>query len=297
MDVVAKGGIILNKRIRKKIMKRKNTQRQNILLDEIKKIFKIDTLLFTDGYFIFRMNPNAVCHFTINETPDWLYGIWLGENNNFHIFGEHTDLVDKFKPSRTYLSYENDIDSFIEDLNNIKENPKLYFVDSLTGSALVDFKEYNSGGNVYYYGYQAVNNFDEDTHRGIKTKRDKNISQEDFVNKEYEEFHNEKQQRLKDEDFDRKFAFDFFKEILDFDDGITGVGIYDRNRGGWRTSPRYVIRIIIENPHIEISKKLSDLIHNKNMSKDRKTYEHQFRLRDICFDLKDINDSDYKYVK
>lgn len=287
----------MNKRIRKKTMKRNNTERQNILLNQIKKTFTLDTLLFTDGYFIFRMNPNAVCHFTLKETPDWLYGIWLGDNNDFQVFGEHVDLVDKFKPSRTYLSYENDIDSFIKDLNSIKENPKLYFVDSLTGSALIDFKKETQGEYVYCYGYQAVNEFNEITQKEDLTKRDESITQEYFVNKEYEEFNNEKQQRLVDEDFDRKYAFDFFKEILNLNEGIIGVGIYDGNRGGWRTSPRYGIRIVLRNSHVEILEELNDLILDKSMSKDRRTYEHQFRLRDICFDLKKINNSDYKYIK
>ena len=176
----------MNKRIRLKQEKVNNLSRQNNILDEISKEFIITEKEFGNGYFIYDIGKNAVCHFSLKETPEWRYGIWLLKNNKFVIFGEHIELIDKFKPSRCYIKYENNIDEFIEKIKNIASNSKLYFVDSLTfGEALVDFKE---DGEGCYAGYQVKRDFNEVTGMWDIVSRDYTITQEQFVEKEYSEF-------------------------------------------------------------------------------------------------------------
>ena len=176
----------MNKRIRLKQEKVNNLSRQNNILDEISKEFIITEKEFGNGYFIYDIGKNAVCHFSLKETPEWRYGIWLLKNNKFVIFGEHIELIDKFKPSRCYIEHENNIGEFVKEVKNIASNSKLYFVDSLTfGEALVDFKE---DGEGCYAGYQVKRDFNEVTGMWDIVSRDYTITQEQFVEKEYSEF-------------------------------------------------------------------------------------------------------------
>lgn len=187
----------MNKRIRLKQEKINNLARQNDILNEISKEFTISEKEFGNGYFIYDIGGNAVCHFSLKETPEWKYGIWLLKNNKFTIFGEHIELIDKFKPNACYIKHENHIDEFIKEVKNIASNSKLYFVDSLTyGEALVDFKE---DGNGNYKGYQVKSVYNEVTGMWDMVTRDTNITQEQFVEKEYNEFMERKKERLYDD--------------------------------------------------------------------------------------------------
>lgn len=176
----------MNKRIRLKQEKANNLVRQNNILDTISKEFTISKKEFGNGYFIYDIGENAVCHFSLKETPEWRYGIWLLKNNKFVIFGEHIELIDKFKPSATYIEHKNNIGEFVKEVKNIASNSKLYFVDSLTyGEALVDFKE---DGYGCYAGYQVKRDFNETTGMWDIVSRDYTMTQEQFVEKEYNEY-------------------------------------------------------------------------------------------------------------
>jgi len=294
----------MNKRITKKHKKIKNMKKQNIILNELSKHFKIINKNFKNGYFIFSFGENSVCHFSIKETPDWLYGIWLDDNNNFSIFGEHVDLIDKFKPSRTYLSFKNDLKGFIEDVKNISNNPKLYFVDSLTnGDALVPCEKYGDNDNIWYIGYQVERIFNEETNCYNKYVINESITQEDFVNKEYEKYQKEKQERLENEAFDRKYAFKFFKELPNTLENIIAVGIIDGNREGFKSYPRYRLKIVVDK---ELSKEkfdelyntLEQLIWDKSHNEEEKiTSEHQFSFFGCYDNLECIKNCNYKYYK
>jgi len=177
--------------MRKRLIKKANKQRiENILNKITSNNFNITSKIFGNGYFIFTFGKNTVCHFTLKETPLWKYGIWLDGKKGFKIFGEHEWLIDKFKPSRTYLSYNNDINGFIKEVKLISENPKLYFVDSLTdGDALVVYEKENWGdGEFSYKGYQVIREFNEETKLWDKFRIDETIIQEEFVNSKYDEF-------------------------------------------------------------------------------------------------------------
>ena len=98
------------------------------------------------------------------------------------------------------------------------------------GNALIDFKEEKTENDVYYYGYQVVREFNKETNCWDIVKRDKSITQKAFVEKKYKKFYDDKRKKLEDEEHDRKYAFDFFKTLIDVDKRITGVGIYDGNK-------------------------------------------------------------------
>lgn len=293
----------MNKRIKNKIIKRNNLARQENILSEISNVFNIDSKRFGDGYFLSSMGINSVCHFTLKETPNWLYGIWLNKNKGYEIFGENIELIDKFKPSRTYISFENNTIEFINIVKKISENPKLYFVDSLTdGDALIDYKRIDfEDGDFYYTGYQSIREFNDETQLWNKFRRDENITKEDFVNKEWTKYFERKEQRLKDEEYDRLYAFNLFKFLTKIDN-VIAVGIKDGNKKGWSCSPRYSILVVYDNTisseEFEILyEDIYNLIEEKKYSKERKTYEHQFYFSGLYDNLKDIKKCDYKYYK
>lgn len=80
------------------------------------KISPISYKEFQDSYFIFYHGENAVCHFKLNNFPEWLFGIWLiyveDEKNqhlthiNAEIFAQAENFIDKFKPSRSFFKTE-----------------------------------------------------------------------------------------------------------------------------------------------------------------------------------------------
>ena len=289
--------------MKKRLIKKINKTKIDNILNQISTNFTITEKIYGNGYFIFTFGQNTVCHFVLKETPLWKYGIWL-DKKGFKIFGEHEWLIDKFKPSRTYLSYENDIQSFIEKIKAISENPKLYFVDSYTsGDALDAYEKEDWGdGEFSFKGYQAIREFNEETQLWDKFRRDESVIQEEFVDNKWDEYCKQREETKQGHEFDRKFAFDFFKTIPNMYSCITAVGIYDRDKNGWKCSPRYDIKIIVDNSIIQekfdnLYDELEELVFSKNNSEERKSYEHQFSLMGCYSDIKDIKDCNYKFYK
>lgn len=292
----------MKKRLKNKLLKNANTNQQNKLLKEISKHFTIKEKQFGNGYFIFSMGINAVCHFELVDTPGWRYGIWL-DGKKYRVFGEHNDLIDKFKPSATYVSFDDDLSSFIDVVKKIKENPKLYFVDSLTrGEALVAFEQYKHGKDVYYEGYQVKRLYNESTELWDIIVRDETITQEAFVEKEYSEFQAEKEKKAKEFEEDKQYAMNFFKELPNLDKDILAVGVFDSNKKGFICNPRFDLRIILspgfsEKEFEEKFYEIDKLIHEKNYANERKGWENRFELSDGYDDVEDIKECDYQFFK
>lgn len=293
----------MNKRIKHKHLKSNNLKRQESILNQLSQQLTIINKSFGNGYFVFDMGVNSVCHFQIKETPQWQYGIWLNKNK-FQIFGEHVELVDKFKPSRTYLSFDNNLIGFIEKVKDISNNPELYFVDSMNdGYALIPFEKHvDEDGYIYCNGYQAVREYNGKNDVDDKLRRDETITQENYVNKQSKKFYDRKEQELKDEDSDRIYAFNFFKKLPNLINEIVVIGIQDNNRNGWRSSPRYDIKVVVDKGTNQerfdkIFEEVNDIIWNKDISEDKKTYEHGFTLKGCYDDLKVIKKCHYKYYK
>lgn len=291
----------MRKRVKLKKQKHQNHRAINKLLGEIGETLSVENKEFGNGYFLFHFGSSSVCHFTLKETPEWRYGIWLIDGGH-HIFGEHVDLIDKFKPSRTYISHKNDIQAFVESVEKVAKKPKLYFVDSLTGVAFIDFKEETLDGENWHTGYQVNRLYNEETGLWDIIERDTNMTQDAFVKKKYEQFQKEKLEQKENEAWDRAYAFDFFPTILSFSEHIIGVGVRDQNKGGVYCSPRYEIDVVL---NASVSKEdvdklylsLDSLIHEKNYSDDRKTYEHQFSLEGMYEGMNVLKEADYSFKK
>jgi len=291
--------------MKKRFIKKLNKQRLEKIFNKIKNSnLTITNKIFGNGYFIFTFGVNTVCHFNLKETPLWRYGIWLDGKYGFQIFGEHEWLIDKFKPSRTYLSFKNDISRFIKEVKLISKNPKLYFVDSLTdGDAIVDYERIDWGdGEFSYKGYQAIREYNEETKLYDKYRRDESITQEVFVNSKYDEFMKEKLQEEENQEYDRIFAFNFFKELPNLFFNIKVVGVHDRNNNGWKCSPRYDIKVLVNKnlSNEEVDKlydELDELVNSRNNSKEKKSYEHGFSFMGCYDEFEDLKNCDYKYNK
>jgi len=291
--------------MKKRLIKKVNKRRiENILNKITSNNFNITNKVFGNGYFIFSFGENTVCHFTLKETPLWKYGIWLDGKNGFQIFGEHEWLIDKFKPSRTYLSYNNDINGFLQEVKLIRLNSKLYFVDSLTdGDALFDYEKEDWGdGEFSYKGYQAIREYNEETKLWDKFRRNESITQEEFVNSKYDKFMKTRLQEEENKEFDRVFAFNFFKELPNLFSNIEVVGVHDRDKNEWKCSPRYDIKVLVSKDlsNEEVDKlydELDELVNSKNNSEEKKSYEHGFLLMGCYDDIRDLKNCDYRYCK
>lgn len=252
----------------------------NRFLGRISTKWPLSFRLFRDGYFVFYFGGNSVCHFGLKELPDWTFGIWLTEKYP-QFFGEHNDLIDKFKPSRCYIS-ETNIDQFILMLSKIIENQDLYFVASETnGDVFIPYEEeqHDDMDFPYVKGYQASYIFDGG--KLVGRARDESMTQEQYVKNKIKE-HKETIQKQKEEDqFDYDLVFNFFRTMPYLSNDIKAVYVVDNNTGGMSCSPRYYIDILIEDISQEENKKLDDTIraicreiHNK-----KKTYDYNF---DVC---------------
>ena len=98
-------------------LKKYNQKRHLEIVEQLP--FTLTNHTFGSGYFIFDMGPNVVSWFWLRELPDWKFGIWLGKNSSFEIFGQAIAMIDKFKPSRSELSYKDDLAGFVKDVCKI----------------------------------------------------------------------------------------------------------------------------------------------------------------------------------
>jgi len=97
--------------MKRKVIKKQNKRKINNILSKCWYRHYISNKKFMSGYFIFAHEPNSICHFKIDCLPEWKFGIWLNEDGEYQVFGEHELMIDKFKPTSTIIS-ETDIDNF-----------------------------------------------------------------------------------------------------------------------------------------------------------------------------------------
>ncbi len=137
----------MKKRIRIKREKYKNTKIINNILSNLK--FNITKKVFGNGYFMFSFEENSVCWFWLKEFPGWKFGLWLGKNNSFSIFGEHISMIDKFKPSASYISFES-VEEFNNELTLVlnKDESHLEYLQDILETIEFDNKKHN-----YTFGY------------------------------------------------------------------------------------------------------------------------------------------------
>lgn len=292
----------MNKRLRKKLESMNNSAKIDEILKTVTGQFTLQTKVFSNSYFIFKKEEKSICHFTLKETPDWKYGIWLTDNNGYYVFGEHIELIDKFKPGRCYLDFENDITMFIYSIQDIALKPKYHFVNSLTyGNAEFDYKEIVSeDGSVYYKGYQVIRCYNDKTQHYDIFSRDLSITQESYVESEYTKYFEEKANREMEIECDRKSVFNFFsKTLFDFND-VLAVAVYDNNTMNFKCNPRYRVCIVVNK---ELSDEYLENLYTKiescanDVQSNNKTSEHEFIINGLYDDLADISKYSYKYYR
>ena len=106
---------------------------------------KVGERTFGDGYYLFTFGKDSVCHFKVTGAKRWLFGIWcIGDDETgtyrVSMFGEHSDYIDKFKPTATNISHEfmfdptkdsdcqyppSEVFRFADDLRHISAHPSL----------------------------------------------------------------------------------------------------------------------------------------------------------------------------
>lgn len=215
----------MRKRLRLKKMKQQSKIQSAINVDKIHGLlrqlreFTPENIEFSNGYFFMNFGDNSVGYFSLKETPDWEYGIWLNpEKGTYQVFGDHRLLIDKFKPSRTYLSYTN-IDFFRAHVLKISENPKLYFGDA-----------YHSGGLLHHDEWSG---FEGKTPEELQLIAE-NIYDEALQDEKDEQNANERA---------RVYAMNLFQDIANLEH-VAEVSISDKSKlwGGF-VSPQYDVFI------------------------------------------------------
>jgi hypothetical protein len=301
----------MNMRIRKKQVAAANLAFMKQILGQISQSFRPCNIEYGDGYFIFTIGTNAVCNFQLKETPGWLYGIWNLGKDGFELFGEYQDLVDKFKPSRTYLNYKNDLPGFLKRVKAIQLQPKLYFVDSLTnGEALVPYEiiSYPAAdgeeGWVFTRGYQSSASYSRNGQ--IDDSQDKSITQEAFVDRVYQEYQEEHQKHLNNSRLDREFSFAFFKELPNLFPEVVAVGVIDNNGPSHSVSPRFNLLVVSDQVNakneIELFDRLDKVVRDCSHSGQRKSCDYDFCLDTVVKGTADqakslLRGCDYVYTR
>ncbi len=196
-----------------------NKKRANNILDIIESNgFHVTSKKFGSGYFIYSLGSNAVCHFKLKELPDFLFGIWLYDNNKFEIFGQFELYLDKFKPSRNEVSKKTTLESFLEGIKFIQENHDRYITDSYWW-----WEDYETIEN----GWQNKNWTPEYGKQEIERMYSK---KENSKKKDMEEYH-------------RTYNI-LSKELFDKFPCIWAVGVRDRSSFVW---PKYSVVVLANN--------------------------------------------------
>lgn len=200
----------MNKRLKKKTMNRIGRQRVKEILALLPETLTLDTLQIEDGEFLIRGGYFIFCHLTLKQTPDWIYGIWM-DRAGYRFFGEHKELVDKFRPGRCYDQLETtDIATVIPVLLDIAACPEYHFVASLVYDADDLTPEQRQERRDYYYA--------------------------------------QKQERLEKEVAERNTTYDYVRNLPVRYPQILLAGIENQNRNGWHSFPQYYLRLILEKP-------------------------------------------------
>ena len=243
----------MNKRIKIKKEKLINRTKINNILKELK--FKITKQVFGNGYFVFTFKESSVCWFWLIELPGCKFGLWLNENNTYSIFGEHTLMIDKFKPSASYISFET-IEEFNNELNLVlnKDEQHLEYLESIEETKIYENKKfqyilnYILDFNNFIKEFDKRNNYnvvlelkDFGCHRSPRFEfYIKYISPKYYFTKEQELELYFELSKIKEKNFDIESADDFMEEsfIADFCNIRQVIYsenefLYNKNRYNW----------------------------------------------------------------
>ena len=187
---------------------------------------KVKEREFYNSYFLFSGIENGKVWFVFEELEDFEFAIWINNPkmrkgchhtySSIQLFGEFTELIDKFKPPRTYFSVDgNDNDiieqgiEFIRDLHN---NRNKDFVNSMLNwsyGATLDYEQLVS---------DLGDSYDAETVQGI----------DDLVNQCYDKYFADK--RIEEEK-SRKSLLEFEQlcSELSKDERLVGIAIAEQS--------------------------------------------------------------------
>lgn len=102
-------------------------------------------------------SDNSVAHFSIDNIPEWKFGIWVyyspeTKRYPYELFGQVEILIDKFKPSRSDIDI-NDISLFKNILNKMKDDgwKTLDEKEGLPSEVNQNSKDPFSGSEIFQY--------------------------------------------------------------------------------------------------------------------------------------------------
>lgn len=96
-------------------MKKTNKEiRENVFNALAQRGFTVINPQVGNGYYLFDLGEESVVHFHIKGCRRWRWGLWILRDEekqkiNLHLFGEHEDHIDKFKPTQTAIAVESEI--------------------------------------------------------------------------------------------------------------------------------------------------------------------------------------------
>lgn len=209
----------------------------DVMLSELNKMCTIENIDFGDGYFIFDMGQNSVVHFNVKELPGWKFAFWFAvdtkqpTNIHYHWFCQQELFCDKFKPSRSAITYESTIctSEFIYSMLEEESNNEsiIWGIDDNIKYMLE---------HPYLAAYRDSHGVDFNTYYITERKAKRAIKREIKKENKRNQLKDEAEQLMKDK------VVDMLKEST----MIAGFEVHDQNEDGWICHPRYDITISID---------------------------------------------------
>lgn len=184
--------------------------------------FKVINVEFADGYY-----DNQFVEFEIEETPEWLYGIWWNGANEYNqllgcFFAQYKENIDKFKPTHSNIKVDFTL-SFNYDTLTLMESEPPCVYDIIENISFIKNEPYLAFcRDCLSWNYNLSYHTREEAERKFKDYKRSKINS-----------------RNAKEEFDKKImnvVMKYFKVYMD-----EGVCTLDDIGEGW--SPRYNIII------------------------------------------------------
>lgn len=187
---------------------------------------KIKEKEFYNTYFLFKGIENSKSWFVFEGLDDFEFAIWINKPkmrkgchhsySSIQLFGEFTELIDKFKPSRTYFSIEGNenviVEQSIEFIKDLQKNRKYNFVNSMLNwsyGATLDYEQLVSDLGAFYDA-KTVQNID------------------DLVNQCYDKYFADKKAEEEKEQ-QSLFEFEELCSELSKDERLVGIAIAEQS--------------------------------------------------------------------
>lgn len=243
----------MNQRQKQKQLKQANQMRLQRLFNRLARCLPLGSVQLLPLSYLGEVYPASLGLFKLKTLPEWQFGFWLvPETDQFHLLGDHVDLMTSFHPNTCYVNYPNltveRLADAIQTLTDLAMNPLQAFV------------------KAYTYG---------------KTKPEAEAEALALYHAHCEE----RLVRSKREEPVRRAIFEFVQEWLNEQSGeVVAVGIYKRPRKVFapQPEPRYEMRIqvkpSISEAGIEV---IEQSWHYISQLDSFNSFSHQFTLGEL----------------